>query len=160
GAALLVGLARRYGWSELIPAASAGTEVGETDGGRDSLARALALAPYLALVPAIAAVLGSVRVQISHHRYFHSAYVYPVPAVHVPPETVTLPGHPSNPYWPYHALLAAIVSLFAVPAPLASALMNVVVLAGSLAWTSALVRQLYAGAVAARWRSLCTIFGL
>ncbi|MEW6268677.1 MAG: hypothetical protein AB1689_05195, partial [Thermodesulfobacteriota bacterium] len=107
---------------------------------RPGLFRAL---PLLALMPAIVAVLGSVRLQISHHGYFHSAYVYQVLAGHVPPENVTLPGYASNTYWPYHALLAALVALLSIPPPLAAALLNLALLAGTLGFAWLLVRELH-----------------
>lgn len=138
-AAAVVLVARRRGWSELLAPGRGAAEKGRA-GAAAWLLRAL---PLLALAPVVVAVLGSVRVQISHHGFFHSAYVYQVLAGHVPPENVTLPGHPSNTYWPYHALLAALVVLLDVPAPLASALLNLVLLAGTLAWAAALVRELY-----------------
>jgi len=140
GAALVVALAHRRAWSELFAPRQRGADDGPAGGATRWLVRAL---PVLALLPVAVAVLGSVRIQISHHGFFHSAYVYRVLAGDVPPENVTLAGHPSNTYWPYHALLAAVVELLDVPAPLASALLNLALLAGTLAWAAVLVRELY-----------------
>jgi len=153
GSASVVLLARRGGWSAILdeppPRWAAPGWLGWT---------ALIVACG-AFAPAVFAVLASPRLQISHHGFFHSAYVYQVIAGHVPPENVTLPGHPSNTYWPYHALLAALVELLGVAAPLASALLNVAVLAGTLAWTSAIARELY-GAVRPGLGVLRAVFGL
>jgi len=139
GSASVVLLARRGGWSAILDEAPprwvAPGWLGWT----------ALLVACGAFAPAVFAVLASPRLQISHHGFFHSAYVYQVIAGNVPPENVTLPGYPSNTYWPYHALLAALVELLGVAAPLASALLNVTVLAGSLAWTSAIARELYGG---------------
>lgn len=153
GSAGAVLLARRRGWSAILDEPA----VTWTGAGRLGWL-ALALAA-LAFVPTVWAVLGGPRVQISHHGFFHSAYVYQVVAGHVPPENVTLPGHPSNTYWPYHALLAAMIELLTVPAPLASALLNFAVLAGSLAWTAEIARELY-GPVRAGLGALRAVFGL
>lgn len=153
GAAVTVVIAHRRGWSsvlaEPVPRWSGA-------GWRGTLALTLVA---VAFVPSLWAVLAAPRVQISHHGFFHSAYVYQVIAGHVPPENVTLPGHPSNTYWPYHALLAALIELLGVPAPLASALLNVAVLAGSLAWTAAIAHELY-GPVRAGLGALRAVFGL
>lgn len=129
--------ASRRGWSAILAREASAAAPLESRG------VAWTLVAVLALLPMVIAVLGSPRVQISHHGYFHSAYVHQVSAGMVPPENVTLPGHPSNTYWPYHALLAALVSLLGVPAPLASALLNLLLLAGSLGWSAAIARELY-----------------
>ena len=141
--ALVVVLAGRRGWSAILSPEHAADV---TAAAADPAGRATWiwwLAAVLALVPLTIAIVASPRVQISHHGFFHSAYVYEVIAGHVPPENVTLPGHPSNTYWPYHALLAALVTLFAAPAPLASAALNLVLLAASVAWSAGIVRELY-----------------
>ncbi len=143
-AAVVVLVARRRGWSELLaPGPEPSKREREEQGRAGTPVWLLRALPLLALAPVAVAVLGSVRAQISHHGFFHSAYVYQVLAGHVPPENVTLPGNPSNTYWPYHALLAALVVLLDVPAPLASALLNLLLLAGTLAWAAALVRELH-----------------
>jgi len=152
-------LARRAGWSEVL----AGDETAAGGAADDRLAGSsgwiLGLLAVLAFLPMVVAVLGSPRVQISHHGYFHSAYVYQVIAGYVPPENVTLPGHASNTYWPYHALLAAIVELFAVPAPLASAALNLILLAGSVGWSAANRSELY-GPARRGLGVLLAVFGL
>jgi hypothetical protein len=158
GSAALVVLARRARWSAIL---DSDAEPPADDGASErspsaSLWSALVVAAFL---PVLVAVLGSPRVQISHHGFFHSAYVHQVMAGKVPPENVTLPGNPSNTYWPYHAVLAALVELFGVPAPLASALLNLVILAGSLAWVAALCRELY-GAAPRGTTALRAVFGL
>jgi hypothetical protein len=145
GALALAAAAWRRDWSDLVGPGP--DDVAGATGTRDAgvwvwLLRAL---PIVALLPVAGAVLGSVRIQISHHGFFHSAYVYQVLAGHVPPENVTLPGHASNTYWPYHALLAGLVALLSIPAPLASAWLNLALLAGSLGWAYVLVRELYGG---------------
>lgn len=154
GSLLLVACAGRRGWSFVL-AGDAREHVAPA--GRRAAVGAL-IAP-LALLPVVVAVLGSPRMQISHHGFFHSAYVHQVLAGMVPPENVTLPGHPSNTYWPYHALLAGLIALLGIPAPLASALLNLVLLAGSLAWTAALVRELY-GPVRRGLGGVLALFGL
>ena len=153
GSLVVARLAQRGGWSAIV----AGDD-GEppATSGRAWLWSVLAV---LAFVPTVVAVLGSPRVQMSHHGYFHSAYVHQVLAGLVPPENVTLPGHPSNTYWPYHALLAALVALCGIPAPLASAVLNLVLLAGSLAWTAAIARELY-GPVRRGLGPMLAVFGL
>lgn len=142
--AAVVVLARRSGWSAILAAdvhASPGSGCqADTSRVERIVWTAIAVAAF---VPMVVAVLGSPRVQISHHGFFHSAYVHQVMAGKVPPENVTLPGNPSNTYWPYHAVLAALVELVEIPAPLASALLNLAVLAGSLAWIAATCRELY-----------------
>ena len=153
GSAALVLLARRRGWSAILAATAPRFSI---PGWLGWTAVGVAVA---ALLPAVVALLVAPRLQISHHGYFHSAYVHQVMAGHVPPENVTLPGHPSNTYWPYHALLAALVELLRVPAPLASALLNVAILAGSLAWTAAVARELY-GPVRPGLGALRAVFGL
>ena len=86
------------------------------------------LIPYLTLIPGIAALLSSRRLQISYHGFFHSAYIFRVLAGQIPPENITMPGHPANVYWPYHAVLAVFTALFQIPPPLASSLFNIGVL--------------------------------
>jgi len=154
GALALVVLAARGGWSSLV---SGDADDAPAPAGWTGLLGALVVP--LALLPVVIAVLGSPRVQISHHGFFHSAYVHQVLAGMVPPENVTLPGHPSNTYWPYHALLAALIALLGIPAPLASALLNLALLAGSLAWIAALVRELY-GPVLRGLGGVVALFGL
>lgn len=153
GSTTTVLLARRHGWSAILDERPV---VCSDAGWRGWVALVLA---GLAFVPTLWAVLAAPRVQISHHGFFHSAYVYQVIAGHVPPENVTLPGHPSNTYWPYHALLAALIELLVVPAPLASAVLNLAVLLGSLAWTAEIARELY-GPVRAGLGALRAVFGL
>ena len=153
GSGAVVLLARRRRWSAILDEPAA-TFI--APGGLGWTALAIGL---LAFVPTLYAMLSSPRVQISHHGFFHSAYVYQVVAGQVPPENVTLPGHPSNTYWPYHALLAALIELLRIPAPLASTLVNVAILAGGLAWTAAIARELY-GPVRAGLGTLRAVFGL
>lgn len=160
GSAWLTVVARRRGWSAVLAPDVDRDAGGAGDGGAGTVARRVWwIVGALAFAPLLAAILLSPRVQISHHGYFHSAYVYQVIAGHVPPENVTLPGHPSNTYWPYHALLAALVDLFAIPAPLASALLNLVLLAGTLAWSGCIVRELF-GPAPRGTGALLAIFGL
>ncbi len=157
-ASLLLSLAVAWGahrrrWSALLSdAAPTGSPVSPRG-------IAWALVVLLALLPTVIAVIASPRVQISHHGYFHSAYVHQVIAGMVPPENVTLPGHPSNTYWPYHALLAAMVTLLGVPAPLASALLNLILLAGSLGWSAAIACELY-GPLRRGLGGVVAVFGL
>jgi hypothetical protein len=151
--AAVVRVARRRGWSAILDEPPAALAVPGWLGWT-----ALVVAG-IAFVPTLYAILAAPRLQISHHGFFHSAYVYQVIAGHVPPENVTLPGHPSNTYWPYHALLAAMIELLSIPAPLASTLLNVAILFGSLAWTAAIARELY-GPVRAGLGSLRAVFGL
>jgi hypothetical protein len=153
GSAALVVTARRRGWSAILAETAPRFAL---PGWLGWIAVAVAAC---ALLPSVVALLAAPRLQISHHGYFHSAYVYQVIAGHVPPENVTLPGHASNTYWPYHALLAALVELLRVPAPLASALLNVAILAGSLAWTAAVARELY-GPARPGLGMLRAVFGL
>lgn len=153
GSAAAVLVARRRGWSAILDEPPAAFAVPGWLGWT-----ALVVAG-VAFVPVLYAILAAPRVQISHHGFFHSAYVYQVIAGHVPPENVTLPGHPSNTYWPYHALLAAMIELLSIPAPLASTLLNLAVLLGSLAWTAAIARELY-GPVRAGFGALRAVFGL
>lgn len=153
GSASAVVWARRAGWSAILAEPPAPRARATAFGWACS---ALAV---VAFVPSVLAVALAPRVQISHHGFFHSAYVYQVIAGRIPPENVTLPGHPSNTYWPYHALLAAMVELFGLPAPLASALLNAAILIGSLAWTAAIVRELY-GPRPIGQGALCAVLGL
>lgn len=153
GSLVVASLAHRGGWSALV---SGEDTAMARPSGRAWHWSALVV---LAFVPTVVAVLGSPRVQISHHGYFHSAYVHQVIAGLVPPENVTLPGHPSNTYWPYHALLAALVELLGIPAPLASAVLNLALLGGSLAWTAAIARELY-GPVRRGLGAAIAVFGL
>lgn len=151
--ALVVLLARARGWSGILDEPPGAFSV------PGWLGWTALVVVGLAFVPTLCAMLASPRVQISHHGFFHSAYVYEVVAGHVPPENVTLPGHPSNTYWPYHALLASLIELFAIPAPLASTLLNLAILAGSLAWTAAIARELF-GPVRPGLGVLRAVFGL
>lgn len=153
GSAAVVLLARRRHWSAILDEPAAFLAL------PGQLGWAALTVSALAFVPTLYAMLASPRVQISHHGFFHSAYVYQVVAGHVPPENVTLPGHPSNTYWPYHALLAALIELLRIPAPLASTIVNVAILAGSLAWTAAIARELY-GPVRLGLGTLRAVFGL
>lgn len=85
--------------------------------------------PYLVLLPSIAAVLFSPRIQISYHGFFHSAYVTQILQGHIPPENVTLPGYPADDYWPYHAILAVLWLGTHWPVPFLSAVLNLLILA-------------------------------
>ena len=94
----------------------------------------LGLIPYLVLLPGIIALLYSVRVQISNHGPFHTAYILQIINGSVPPENVVLPGFPANVYWLYHALLAVFVYVFASPPPFVSAAVNMLALIVSIYW--------------------------
>jgi len=83
------------------------------------------LIPNLVFLPGIVALLSSRRLQISYHGLFHSAYIFRVLAGQIPPENITMPGHPANVYWPYHAVLAVFTALCQIPPPLASSLLNI-----------------------------------
>jgi hypothetical protein len=109
--------------------------------------RVVAYIPYLILLPGLAAVLLSTRIQISFHGFFHSGYVYQILANHTPPENPILPGFPANIYWLYHAFLAASADLTGVAPPLLSIAVNIltliatIILAAQLGRSQGLIRS-------------------
>lgn len=80
------------------------------------------------LIPSFFLVIFSPNIQISFHGAFHSVYFSQILQHKIPPENVTLPGYPANVYWVYHAILAAIYSIFNLPPPMISALFNFLIL--------------------------------
>lgn len=81
--------------------------------------------PLLSLLPAFISKFRSIRMQLGGHGYFHSAYIYQIVVGQTPPENVTLPGHPANFYWYFHAFVAVLVDLLNISPPLASTILFV-----------------------------------
>ncbi len=98
--------------------------------------------PYLVFLPPIILILHSTGIQMSLHGGFHIGYVNQLLRSVIPPENVVLPGYEANIYWLYHALLATIVKIFNIAAPLASTILNIFALIGSLYWINRILDQL------------------
>ncbi|MGB2693335.1 MAG: hypothetical protein WBB48_11900 [Thermodesulfobacteriota bacterium] len=90
--------------------------------------------PYLIFVPVVIASFIYTKVQIGSHGGFHVGYVYQILQGIIPPENVVLPGYEANIYWLYHALIAAIVNISNISAPLVSTILNLFALIGSFYW--------------------------
>ena len=100
------------------------------------------LLPFLILLPGVAAVLLSTRLQLSNHGAFHIGYINQILLGNSLPENVVLPGFEANVYWLYHALLAVVVTILNVPAPIASITINFIALAGSFYWINKFIKIL------------------
>ena len=98
--------------------------------------------PYLLPLPAFLLVASSNRLLISNHGAYHSLYIFHLLNGPLPPENVLIPGLPSNIYWMYHALLAAITVGLNIAAPVASFVLNVMTLMSSYFWGASLVASL------------------
>ncbi len=100
------------------------------------------LLPFLILLPGVASVLLSTRLQLSNHGAFHIGYINQILFGNSLPENVVLPGFEANVYWLYHALLAVVVTILNVPAPIASITINFIALAGSFYWINKFIKIL------------------
>lgn len=100
------------------------------------------LLPFLILLPGVASVLLSTRLQLSNHGAFHIGYINQILLGNSTPENVVLPGFQANIYWLYHALLAVVVTILNVPAPIASITINFIALAGSFYWINKFLKLL------------------
>ncbi|MCZ6702983.1 MAG: hypothetical protein O6940_08085 [Ignavibacteria bacterium] len=98
--------------------------------------------PFLILLPGVASVLLSTRLQLSNHGAFHIGYINQILLGNSTPENVVLPGFEANVYWLYHALLAVVVTILNVPAPIASITINFIALAGSFYWINKFLKLL------------------
>ena len=109
------------------------------------LVRGVGYLPYMVFVPGIAALLLSTVLQVSNHGDLHTTYIHQLLHGLTPPTNASLPGYPPNYYWLYHALLAAIVNILNISAPLASLLLNVISLVSALGWIILILRLLGVG---------------
>jgi len=116
--------------------------------------------PYMMLIPAVIAILSSVRMQLSYHGFFHSGYIFQILAGHVPPENVTLPGTPANFYWLYHAFIATLVSSLKMPPPRLAALINFILLFITIRLMREIIRILFSPEKKPFLFELFTFFGL
>jgi hypothetical protein len=98
--------------------------------------------PYFILLPIVILLFFLPSLQFGYHGLFHSGYIYQILLRGIPPENVTLPGYPTNDYWPYHVYLALISRVLDVPPTFASAFSNVVILGMSCLWVASLWKSL------------------
>ncbi|MGB7340725.1 MAG: hypothetical protein WBC91_17640, partial [Phototrophicaceae bacterium] len=104
------------------------------------LQQILSLIPYVIFIPSILLFLNSPELQISYHGDLHASYVNQIIHGVGQPDNSYLPGTPATYYWLFHALIAAISHLFSIPHPLASAILNVVILLSLFGWTHRILK--------------------